>query len=138
MKALKFYFLSLIIILTAGTFISCSKNTQNNSDSTSNTQQSASTEVITISIPTVQCRTCKKNIETALKNQPGIVKATVDIKNLKADVEIDKSLTSAGKVEELIAKAGYDANGVKADPVAYQNLDDCCKLPKDQKEPAQH
>lgn len=138
MKALKFYFLSLLIILIAGTFISCNKNTQNNSDSTSNTQQSASSEVITISIPTVQCRTCKKNIETALKNQPGIVKATVDIKNLKANVEIDKSLTSAGKVEEIIAKAGYDANGVKADPVAYEGLDDCCKLPKDQKEPAHH
>lgn len=137
MKALKFYFLSLLIIFTAGTFISCNKNTQNNSDSTS-TQQSASSEVVTISIPTVQCRSCKKNIETALKNQPGIVKATVDIKNLKADVEIDKSLTSAGKVEEIIAKAGYDANGVKADPVAYEGLDDCCKLPKDQKEPAHH
>lgn len=138
MKALKLY---LLFFLISGIFISCNKNSQNTSDNSSNnsnTHQTASTEVITISLPTVQCRTCKKNIETALKNQPGIVKTTVDIKNLKADVEIDKNLTSAGKVEELIAKAGYDANGVKADPVAYQNLDDCCKLPKDQKEPAMH
>jgi mercuric ion binding protein len=136
MKALKLY---LLFFLISGIIISCNKNSQNTSDNTqnnSNTQQTV--EVVTISLPTVQCRTCKKNIETALKNQPGIVKTTVDIKNLKADVEIDKNLTSAGKVEELIAKAGYDANGIKADPVAYQNLDDCCKLPKDQKEPAMH
>lgn len=134
MKAFKFYILLFII---AGTFISCSKNSQNTSDNTSGSQ-SGTTEILTISIPTVQCRMCKKNIETALKNQPGIVKTAVDIKNHKADVEIDKSLTSAGQVEQLIAKAGYDANGVKADTVAYQNLDDCCKLPKDQKEPAHH
>jgi mercuric ion binding protein len=138
MKALKLY---LLFFLISALVISCNKNSQNTSDNTqnnSNTQQTISTEVVSISLPTVQCRSCKKNIETALKNQPGIVKTTVDIKNLKADVEIDKNLTSAGKVEELIAKAGYDANGIKADPVAYQNLDDCCKLPKDQKEPAMH
>ncbi len=55
-----------------------------------------------------------------------------------AHIEFDKSKTNLSKIEDAITAAGYDANDKKKDMKAYENLDDCCKLPKDQKEPGQH
>ncbi len=31
------------------------------------------------------------------------------------------------KIETAISKMGYDADEIKADPVAYEKLDECCK-----------
>ena len=56
-----------------------------------------------------------------------------DIALQKVKDAVDKSKTDLGKIEGAITAAGYDANDKKADPEAYKELDDCCKLPKDRK-----
>ena len=33
-------------------------------------------------------------------------------------------------IEDVITELGYDVNGKKADPIAYQNLELCCKKPQ--------
>jgi mercuric transport protein len=86
-------------------------------------------EKVTVSVPTIQCGTCKKNITTALKNIDGVLKVQVDMKNKTAAVTYDDSKTSVNSLEDAITAAGYDANDKKADPVAYEKLDECCKVP---------
>ena len=86
-------------------------------------------EKVTVSVPTIQCGTCKKNITTALKNIDGVSKVQVDMKNKTAAVTFDDSKTNLEAIENAITSAGYDANDKKADPEAYDKLDDCCKVP---------
>jgi periplasmic mercuric ion binding protein len=96
------------------------------------------TEHATVKLPTMQCSICKKNIEKAVNKVPGTIDVKVDRDEKVAHVNYDKSKTDLSRIEKAITMAGYDANDKKADPDAYQKLDDCCKLPKDQKEDSQH
>lgn len=91
-----------------------------------------------ISISTVQCGTCSKTIKKALNKIDGVITVDVDIKNKKATITYNDSKITLEQIENTITRAGYDANDKKADPSAYQELDDCCKLPKDQKEKSGH
>jgi copper chaperone CopZ len=93
---------------------------------------------VMIKVSSMQCGTCKKNIETAVKKVDGIIDINVDKEEKIAHVNFDKSKTDITKIENAITAAGYDANDKKADPKAYSELDDCCKLPKDQKEKSKH
>jgi copper chaperone CopZ len=95
-------------------------------------------EHVMIKLPTMQCKTCKKNIEKAVNKVPGIINVNVEVSEKVAHINYDKTKTDIGKIENAITMAGYDANDKKADQTAYENLDDCCKLPKDQKENSKH
>lgn len=95
-------------------------------------------EHVTVKLPTMQCNICKKNIEKAVNKVPGTIDVKVDKNEKVAHINYDKSKTDLTKIENAITMAGYDANDKKADPTAYQELDDCCKLPKDQKEKSTH
>ena len=86
-----------------------------------------------ITLSSMQCGMCKKTIETAVSNTEGVNSINVDKDKKVAHVDYDKELIDIVKIESVITAAGYDANDKKADPKAYENLDDCCKLPKDQK-----
>lgn len=97
-------------------------------------QQNNGVEKVDINLPSMQCGTCKKNIETAVKKLDGIETVNVVVKEKTAHINYDKSKTDLMKIESTITAAGYDANDKKADPEAYKELDDCCKLPKDRKE----
>ena len=85
-------------------------------------------EKVSVSVPTIQCGTCKKNITTALKNIDGVSKVVVDMKKKTANIIYDDSKTNLEALENAITAAGYDANDKKADPVAYEKLDECCKV----------
>lgn len=91
-------------------------------------------EHVIIKLPTMQCKTCKKNIEKAVNKVSGINDVKVDVDEKVAHINYDKSKTDLSKIESAITLVGYDANDKKADSIAYENLNDCCKLPKDQKE----
>lgn len=103
------------------------------SDMDSNMNSNMKQDHIMINLPTMQCSTCKKNIETAVKKLDGIESIDVVTKEKIAHINFDKSKLDLAKIESAITAAGYDANDKKADPEAYKELDDCCKLPKDQK-----
>ena len=145
----------LMVILVTAIFISgCGKKdsnevTENKKNSETSKENSASTESnnntdmnspnhIMINLPTMQCSTCKKNIETAVKKLDGIESINVVVKEKVAHINFDKSKTDLTKIEGAITAAGYDANDKKGDPETYKELDDCCKLPKDQKNNSNH
>ena len=117
----------------------CGKNESKvESEKTPKTENNTTNVEATINLPTMQCGTCKKNIETAVKKVDGISECRVD-KNAKVrHVNFDNSKTDVSKIESAVTAAGYNANDKQADPEAYNNLDDCCKLPKDRKEKDSH
>lgn len=141
---------SIVIMLFAITlFFGCGKkeSTENHNDKQQTTQKNEhdmhksddkNAEHVEIKLPSMQCNICKKNIEKAVNKVPGTIDVKVDKNEKVAHVNFDKSKTDLSKIENAITMAGYDANDKKADPSAYQNLDDCCKLPKDQKENSSH
>lgn len=103
-------------------------NTTSKISTTENKSTDPTTEVIEINLPTMQCGTCKKNIEKALKQTDGVKEANVTVKEKMAIVNYDKSKIDQDRIESVISAAGYQANDKPADPVAYEKLDDCCKL----------
>jgi copper chaperone CopZ len=90
------------------------------------------TKTISIGVPTIQCGSCKMNIEKALNEVEGIKTAKVDLKKKTVAVEFVKAKLDLSKIETAITKAGYAANDKKADPEAYEKLDECCKVPQEQ------
>lgn len=91
-------------------------------------------EHVMIDLPSMQCNTCKRNIEAAVKEVKGVFDVSVNKDKKVAHINYDKNKTDVSKIENAITAAGYDANDKNKDMKAYNNLDDCCKLPKDQKE----
>jgi copper chaperone CopZ len=139
----KIAFIAVLFIIVS-LYISCGKKNEisdshknDNKQNMNNEMQvsnDANTEHTMIKLPTMQCKICKKNIENAVKKVPGVISVNVDVEDKIAHINYDKSKTDLSKIELAITMAGYDANDKKADPSAYENLDDCCKLPKDRKE----
>jgi copper chaperone CopZ len=136
-----------ILIMFSLLIISCGKKDESTSekqkdDKKENVQVTdqgkTGNEDVTVSLPTIQCSTCKRNITKALKKDEGIKEFKIDVEGKNAKISFDKSKTDLGKIEKLITAAGYDANDKKSDPEAYANLDDCCKLPKDRKDKSSH
>jgi len=155
MRNFKTAVMTLIAIFTIAIFVAgCSKKETetakqetNNTDSkphdmnnmnTSKDVKSENKQHAMVNLPSMQCAVCKKNIETAVNKVDGIVDVNVDKKEKVAHINFDKSKTDIAKIENAITSAGYDANDKKKNMKAYEGLDDCCKLPKDQKDPGQH
>ncbi len=87
------------------------------------TAQTAKTETIKV---WGNCGMCKTTIEKAAKK--GGAKTAdwnEDSKELKVTYAVNK--TSSAKIQEVIAKSGYDTQDFTAVKSAYDNLHGCCK-----------
>jgi copper chaperone CopZ len=73
------------------------------------------------------CNMCKETIETALAYEKGVKKSDFDVESQVVIVTYNPTKTTPDKIRQAISKAGYDADDVKADPKAYEKLDECCK-----------
>ena len=112
-----------IILLAFILFSSCSVKS-NISDSTN---------LIEISLPTMQCNMCVDNIENSLNKVNGIVKFQVELNDLIVKVKFDTKKLSQEEIELAISNTGYKANAIDANVEAYNKLAMCCKLPEDRK-----
>ena len=81
-----------------------------------------------IDLKTIVCGDCVESIKKALKSDGGVINTNVFLKTKTASVVFDEAKTNINKIESLIVKAGYDANTLIADSVAYRNLHECCKI----------
>ena len=86
-----------------------------------------------ILIPTAQCNMCVATIENALNGIDGIIKYKVELETYRVKVKYNADKLSIQSIEQLISKAGYQANNSPADIDAYNKLAMCCKLPKDRR-----
>jgi periplasmic mercuric ion binding protein len=140
MKSIKIY--SAILLLSFISVTGCGKSgdktAENNKGDKEVTEQTKTAtgentavtdgEFVEIKLPTMQCGTCKKNIEKALKKADGIKDVNVVVKEKVAKVTYDKSKTNVNSIESVIVSAGYQANDKPANKEAYDKLDDCCKV----------
>ena len=94
---------------------------------------SDSTNLIEISLPTMQCDMCVDNIESSLKKVDGIVKFQVELSDLIVKIKYDAKKLSQEEIELAISNVGYKANAIDANLEAYNKLAMCCKLPEDRK-----
>lgn len=74
-----------------------------------------------------ECESCKERVENALKATDGVKSAEMKVEEKIIAVDYDASKIDEQQIKQVIAKTGYDAGDVKADPAAYDQLDDCCK-----------
>ena len=110
--------IGLVIVLMPG----CGKSTGEK-----NSVASYSINVATIQLPTLKCKTCVRTIKDALASVDGIESAEVDLAAKNATVKFIPAKLDVGKIELAISQAGYDADKVKRDSTAYENLAECCK-----------
>ncbi|MBQ9313143.1 MAG: cation transporter [Bacteroidales bacterium] len=73
------------------------------------------------------CGMCKKKIESTAKGIAGVKAAVWDKETKDLKVTFDSKKTSEKKIQEAIAKIGYNAGNVKADKEAMEKLPACCK-----------
>jgi periplasmic mercuric ion binding protein len=74
-----------------------------------------------------ECGSCGGKIEKDLGFEKGINLVKLDEKSMTLTVTYNPKKTSPEAIREKISKYGFDADEVKADSVAYNNLDECCK-----------
>jgi copper chaperone CopZ len=76
------------------------------------------------------CDMCKATIEKYLAFEKGVKRSSLDVPSKVLTVTYNPKKTTPEKIRQAVSKSGYDADDVKADPKAYQKLDDCCKKGK--------
>lgn len=74
-----------------------------------------------------KCETCGERFQKVLLREKGIQMVTVDEKEMTIEVVYNTKKTDLLKIKTAITKLGYDADDFKADEVAYEGLDNCCK-----------
>ncbi len=92
---------------------------------------SGDTKTAELKLASMQCMMCSINVEEAVAGLEGVKKVEIDVKNKSGKVTYKASILDLASIEKAIAAVGYDANGTKADPEAYANLEICCKMPED-------
>jgi hypothetical protein len=86
-------------------------------------QSTAQTETIKV---WGNCGMCKKKIEKAAKSAGASV-ANWSEETKSLSVSYDAAKSSNMKIQEAIAKVGYDTQDLTADESAYNNLPGCCQ-----------
>jgi mercuric ion binding protein len=93
-----------------------------------NAQEATKTEITIKTSAT--CSMCKTTIEKYLSFEKGIKKSSLDVDSKILTVTYNPQKTTPEKIRLAVSKSGYDADEVKANEKAYNNLDDCCKKGK--------
>jgi len=65
-------------------------------------------EKTTIKISGMHCASCAQTIEKALKHEPGIISANVNIATEKATIEYDTDKINLKRIGEVVKKTGYE------------------------------
>lgn len=73
------------------------------------------------------CESCGGRLEQAVYAIKGVKRVDIDDQKKQIKVVFNNKKTNIDQIRETIAASGYDADGVKALPQAYEKLDDCCK-----------
>ena len=74
-----------------------------------------------------QCETCGGNFQSNMLKIKGVKMYELDEKNMTITVFYNAQKTDLQTIKIAISKMGYNADEVKADALAYEQLDDCCK-----------
>lgn len=115
MKLLKTLFFALVLFMSANAFAQ---------------QKKIQTTVIKTAIycdHCKQCESCGDRLNLGLLKTKGVQMVQLDEKAMTISVTYNTKKTDLVTIKTAISKLGYDADDIKADPVAYEDLDGCCK-----------
>ena len=84
------------------------------------------TETIEI-LTSAVCGMCKDKIEISLYGLKGVKSAVLDVPSKVVTVKYKPSDVTPEQIRTAISLSGYDADGLPADPQAYEKLHYCCK-----------
>jgi mercuric ion binding protein len=73
------------------------------------------------------CETCGKNFQANILKIKGVKMYELDEEKMTITVYYNAKKTDLTTIKTAISKMGFDADEVKADVVAYEQLDRCCK-----------
>jgi len=73
------------------------------------------------------CGMCKKRIETAAKEVPGVSKANWDMDEKKLTVAYENKPGALKKIKASVAGVGHDTDDVRAKDEVYKALHGCCQ-----------
>ncbi len=73
------------------------------------------------------CETCGGKLETDLYYVRGIKLVTYNQEDMTTTIVYKPKLITPDKIRLAIAKLGFDADNVPADPAGYEKRDGCCK-----------
>ncbi|MCE3294562.1 MAG: hypothetical protein K0R65_276 [Crocinitomicaceae bacterium] len=73
------------------------------------------------------CETCGGKMETDLYYVKGIKLVTYNEEDMTISVKYKTKKISPDEIRREIAKLGFSADNIPADPLAYEKLDGCCK-----------
>lgn len=74
-----------------------------------------------------QCGSCEEIMQKALFNLAGIDQVSLDIETQILTVIYHPNQVEVSDIRNIISEAGYDADHVKANPQAHDNLPGCCQ-----------
>ena len=74
-----------------------------------------------------QCGMCKATIEKAMAYEKGVISSDLNVKTAELTVKYKPAKTTPEKIRKAISDVGYDADDVKANKKAYDNLPGCCQ-----------
>lgn len=73
------------------------------------------------------CETCGKSLQSQLLKIKGVKMYDLNETAQTVTVYYNPEKTNLDAIRTAISKLGYDADDLKADPMAYDKLDGCCK-----------
>lgn len=84
--------------------------------------------VIRVSVPSMQCESCAKTIKGALKDVEGAGEVDVNVDEKTVFVHVsDNTPAMKQQIEHAISDAGYKTESLDRNHAAYESLPDCCK-----------
>ncbi|RYZ51296.1 MAG: hypothetical protein EOP49_12065 [Sphingobacteriales bacterium] len=95
-----------------------------------NAQKKATTINVKASIYCDHCKKCEScglRLERSVYKVKGIKRVDIDESQKVVTVVYNPRKTNVDAIRLAISKVGFDADDVKANPVAYEQLDECCK-----------
>lgn len=75
----------------------------------------------------IVCGSCGPNIFHSLKAEKGVKKVKIIPEDNIIQVKYNSEKITLARIEDVITKAGFDANDKKATKGGYDALDACCK-----------
>jgi len=74
-----------------------------------------------------ECNMCKMRIEKEMAFEKGVKSSNLNLDDMVLMVIYNSKKTDPETIKKRISLTGYDADGIPADPKAYDKLPDCCK-----------
>ena len=74
----------------------------------------------------LECNSCGGKLQKDFSFEKGVQLVKLDTKEMTITVKYNPKKTNADEIRKKISLIGYDADDVKADPLAVSKLDECC------------